>query len=233
MNAREVGHSGETVKIWHLCVAREDYFFHVCQLADLLHGCGVDRAFGNLDLCTGIRLQKFLRILHHLIADGSAVQPDVYISSAVSVVILHGRVAADCEFYRRDHESDDRDNCEHSPEAALLFGGRGCGGGCGGGGGLRPGLYRRVLHLLPLAAQGAGGGGGCHREGGGVLFVIAGPVVPAGGADGGCVVLLVTYRAFPHEGPPLLFAGGFIPPPGGLAGVLGHAPAVGIAVRQG
>ena len=90
----------------------------------------------------------------------------------------------------------------------------------------------RTLLCLPPAAQGAGGGGGCHREGGGVAFVVAGPVVPAVGADGG-IVLLVTYRAFPHEGPPLLFAGGFIPPPGGLVGVLGHAPAVGIAVRQG
>ena len=60
----------------------------------------------------------------------------------------------------------------------------------------------RALLRLPLLAQGAGGLGGCHREGGGVAFVIAGPVVPAGGADGGCGVFLVTYGAFPHGGPP-------------------------------
>ena len=33
---------------------------------------------------------------------------------------------------------------------------------------------------------------------------VSGPVVPAGGADGGCVVLLVTYRAFPHGGSSLV-----------------------------
>ena len=59
----------------------------------------------------------------------------------------------------------------------------------------------RALLCLPLAAQDVGGGGGCYREGGGVLFVVAGPVVPAVGADGGGV-FLVTYRAFPHGGPP-------------------------------
>ena len=56
----------------------------------------------------------------------------------------------------------------------------------------------RALLLPPLAAQGVGGGGGCHREGGGVLFIVAGPVVPASGADRS-VVFLVTYRAFPHD----------------------------------
>ena len=55
-----------------------------------------------------------------------------------------------------------------------------------------------------LAAQGAGGFGGCHRKGGGVLFVVAGPVVPAGGADCGYGVFLVTYRAFPHGGSSLV-----------------------------
>ena len=59
----------------------------------------------------------------------------------------------------------------------------------------------RALFCLPLAAQGAGGGGGCYCKGGGVLFVVAGPIIPAGGADGGGV-FLVTYRAFPHGGPP-------------------------------
>ena len=69
---------------------------------------------------------------------------------------------------------------------------------------LIPLLRRGALLCLPLAAQGAGRLGGCHREGGGVAFVIAGPVIPAGGADGGCVILLVTYRAFPHGGSSLV-----------------------------
>ena len=60
-------------------------------------------------------------------------------------------------------------------------------------------LYQAwALLRLPLAAQGAGGGGGCYGEDRGVLFVVAGPVVPAGGANHFCVVLFITYRAFPH-----------------------------------
>ena len=57
-----------------------------------------------------------------------------------------------------------------------------------------------ALLRLPRPAQGVGGFGGCHRESGGVLFIVAGPVIPASGADGGCGVFLVTYRAFPHGG---------------------------------
>ena len=93
-------------------------------------------------------------------------------------------------------------------------------------------IQPRALLLLPFPPQSAGAFCACHGEGRGIVFIITAAVEPTGGAGGGCVVLLVTYRAFPH-GDFSLVAFGLFPPLPGQGRVPRHAPALLIAICQG